>query len=125
MASPHAAGLAALYIAAHGRATNAAGVYAIRQALIDAASSQTSPRGLTTHNDPDTNPERIGYIIPADFNGDGRVDPLDLAILMAAWLAAEQDAEFCRLCDIHLPPDGVIDINDLSEFAAYWLVGYD
>ena len=35
MASPHAAGLAALIIAADGPATDAAGVYAIRQALID------------------------------------------------------------------------------------------
>src|SRR5207247_4698231 len=35
MAAPHVAGAAALYIAAHGRAINAAGVYAIRQELID------------------------------------------------------------------------------------------
>lgn len=36
MAAPHVAGLAALYIAANGRPTNAAGVYQLRQALIDA-----------------------------------------------------------------------------------------
>ncbi len=35
MACPHVAGLVALYIAAHGRATNAAGVSAIRQAIIN------------------------------------------------------------------------------------------
>src|SRR6266545_3816172 len=40
MAAPHAAGAAALYIAGHIRATNAAGVYAIRQALINSAQSQ-------------------------------------------------------------------------------------
>jgi subtilisin family serine protease len=34
-ACAHAAGLAALYLAANGRATNAAGVFAARQALID------------------------------------------------------------------------------------------
>lgn len=125
MASPHAAGLAALYIAAHGRATNAAEVYAIRQALIDSASEQTSPRGLKTQNDPDGNPERIGYIIPADFNLDGRVDEIDLLDIASAWLAAGTDAAFCPRCDIHLPPDGVINLRDLAEFAAYWLVGYD
>jgi subtilisin len=42
MASPHAAGLVALYIAANGRATNAAGVYKIRQAIVDNSRSQTN-----------------------------------------------------------------------------------
>lgn len=41
MAAPHVAGLAALYIAANGRATNAAGVFKIRQAIIDAAEPQS------------------------------------------------------------------------------------
>jgi subtilisin family serine protease len=40
MASPHVAGSVALYIAEHGRAFDAAGVYAIRQALVDAAQPQ-------------------------------------------------------------------------------------
>lgn len=60
MASPHAAGLAALYIAEHGRATNAAGVYDIRQALIDGGVTQESPEGLDILNDPDGNTENIG-----------------------------------------------------------------
>lgn len=41
-ASPHVAGAVALYIAEHGRATNAAGVYAIRQALINSAEPQSN-----------------------------------------------------------------------------------
>lgn len=41
MAAPHVAGVAALYIAANGRATNAAGVFKIRQAIIDAAQPQS------------------------------------------------------------------------------------
>ena len=61
MASPHAAGLAALYIAANGRATDAAGVYAIRQALVDAGVDQDSPDGLADDNDPDSNWENIGW----------------------------------------------------------------
>ncbi|MDQ3915588.1 MAG: S8 family serine peptidase [Actinomycetota bacterium] len=60
-ASPHAAGLAALYIARNGRATTAAGVYAIRQALINAAQGQTTTSGLTTHDDPDLRKEPIGW----------------------------------------------------------------
>lgn len=40
MASPHVAGSVALYVAQHGRAVDAAGVYAIRQALVEAAQPQ-------------------------------------------------------------------------------------
>jgi subtilisin family serine protease len=40
MAAPHVTGSVALYIAEHGRALDAAGVYAIRQAMIDAAQPQ-------------------------------------------------------------------------------------
>ncbi len=44
MAAPHVAGAVALHIVEYGRANNAAGVYAIRQALIDAAEPQTDWR---------------------------------------------------------------------------------
>ena len=60
-ASPHAAGLAALYIAKNGRATSAAGVYSIRQALINGGHSQTGTTGLKTFDDPDVNKESIGW----------------------------------------------------------------
>jgi len=65
MASPHGAGLAALYIAGHGRASNASGVYAIRQALIDAGMDQTAAAGLKVQNDPDGNKEKIGWAASA------------------------------------------------------------
>ncbi len=61
MASPHGAGLAALHVARYGRAANASGVAAVRQALIDAGRDQTSTSGLNTHDDPDSNKERIGW----------------------------------------------------------------
>jgi subtilisin family serine protease len=61
MASPHAAGLAALYVARNGRASTAAGVAAVRQALIDGAHPQNGPTGMTTFDDPDANPEPIGW----------------------------------------------------------------
>lgn len=60
-ASPHAAGLAALYIAKNGRATSASGVYGIRQALINGTQTQAGSNGLTTHDDPDLNKEGIGW----------------------------------------------------------------
>jgi len=66
MASPHAAGLAALYIAQNGRAHDAIGVYAIRQALIDAGVDQNVAGGLAVSNDPDANKERLGYAKPAE-----------------------------------------------------------
>ncbi len=57
-ATPHVAGLVALYIAANGRATNAAGVYAIRQAIVNASLPQSQWNTNNTH-DPDTNPEPL------------------------------------------------------------------
>lgn len=64
MAAPHAAGLAAVYIAQHGRANDSLGVYSIRQALIDNGLQQTSIFGLKTLNDPDGNLEKLGWISP-------------------------------------------------------------
>jgi hypothetical protein len=61
MASPHAAGAAALYIAGHIRATNAAGVYAIRQALINSAQPQ-SAWGSANTQDRDVNHEGLVYV---------------------------------------------------------------
>lgn len=53
-AAPHVAGLAALYIAANGRATNAAGVFKIRQAIIDAAQPQSLWNILFNPSNPNT-----------------------------------------------------------------------
>lgn len=60
-ATPHAAGLAALYIARYGRATDSLGVYRIRQALINMGQSQSSSNGLKTQNDPDGFKENLGW----------------------------------------------------------------
>ncbi len=61
MASPHGAGLAALYVAQNGPATTATEVYALRQALIDGAKAQDSADGLANGGDPDSNPEPVGW----------------------------------------------------------------
>lgn len=92
MASPHAAGLAALLIAAEGPATDAAGVYAIRQALIDQGLDQASGVRLAhPDTEPDDDPEQMAsyWGISADncpdelnfdqedSDGDGRGDACD------------------------------------------------
>ena len=57
-ATPHVAGLVALYIAQYGRATDAEGVFRIRQAIVDAALPQD--RWLSNNSyDPDMNPEGL------------------------------------------------------------------
>ena len=61
MATPHATGAFALYIAANGRANNAVGVAAIRQALIDASQSQNLWGPVNT-NDSDNNHEGLVYV---------------------------------------------------------------
>lgn len=86
MASPHAAGLVALYIATNGRANNASEVYAIRQALIDSAIEQNDFRGLSTFNDQDLNSESIGYYILGDVNYDSLVNLNDFYLLLDNWL---------------------------------------
>jgi len=71
MSSPHAAGLAALYIAVNGRDANGDGnhdaddVYIIRQGLIDDGVTQSDLQyGLTFQNDPDSKKENIGWAGP-------------------------------------------------------------
>jgi len=62
MASPHATGLAALYIAANGRAGDAAGVIAIRKALIEAGKTQESGYRLAhPSTERDDYPEPLGW----------------------------------------------------------------
>ena len=58
-ACAHATGLVALYIAANGRATNAQGVYSIRQAIIDHSLPQSAWATAGKTGDPDGNPEPL------------------------------------------------------------------
>ena len=58
MAAPHVAGAVALEIAANGRAYDAQGVHAIRQALIDSAEAQ-SAWGPANTQDPDNKAEGL------------------------------------------------------------------
>ena len=125
MASPHAAGLAALYIAEYGRATDANGVYDIRQKLIDSGISQVNTRGLAVSNDPDGLKERIGYYVPGDFDKDGFVDIFDLTILASSWLLSDFQAQYCQICNIDIPADNTIDLFDFEVLAQQWQISND
>lgn len=116
MSSPHGAGLAALYIAEYGRATDANDVCAIRQALIDSGMVQDGLRGLSTLNDPDANWENIGYYIPGDFNYDGVVYFEDLAILALYWIEDVPSIDIAPL-----GRDGIINFLDFALFAENWM----
>ena len=122
LAAPLAAGLAALYIADHGRAYYPTQVYAIRQALIDSAATQTGPRGLDYLNDPDGRPENIGYYTPGDLDHNGTVNLQDYAILAAAYLTAPPDPNYCPTCDIAQPLNNSIDHQDLQTLSQNWLI---
>ncbi len=125
MASPHATGLAALYIAEYGRATDANGVYAIRQKLIDSGVSQVNSRGLAVRNDPDGLEEPIGYYVAGDFDKNGFVDFFDFAIFAFSWLLSDSQAQYCQICNIAIPADNTIDIFDFKVLAQQWLISND
>lgn len=106
MASPHAAGLAALHIAANGPATDANGVYAIRQALIDGGKAWTSPEGLVLPNPPTPNPdspdnhyENLGWA------GDGVPNELPIADAGASQ-SGEEDGSITFDASGSSDPDG-------------------
>ena len=59
MASPHVTGAVGLYLATHAKPTNATGVAAVRQAIINAALPQGGTSGFT--GDPDSTKEPLLY----------------------------------------------------------------
>ncbi len=60
--------------------------------------------------------------IPADFNGDGKVDNKDLTILNAAWLSTPASPNWNPKCDIAPAPngDGIVNLLDYAELMSYW-----
>jgi subtilisin len=107
MAAPHAAGLVARYIAAKGRATNAASVYTIRQALIDGAASQEGFQGLINGGDPDNNREPIGWA------GNAEIPLTDLSINQFIGPDSVRSGEIL-IMTISIQNRGTVDI--LSDF---------
>jgi hypothetical protein len=61
----------------------------------------------------------VGYIEPADFNGDRKIDFEDYCILMNSFGTAESRGDFNK--DLDIFPDGAINSFDLREFSRRWL----
>lgn len=60
------------------------------------------------------------HVPTRDFNGDGKVDFLDYAILASYWQATDCiEPDWCQGTDLDF--DGNIDMNDLMEFCKDWL----
>ncbi len=60
--------------------------------------------------------------LPADLDGNGRIDLNDFQIFASAWQSDSNDDNWNPLCDIFQPLDNVVDVRDLAAFCRDWLV---
>jgi len=74
----------------------------------------------------------VGFIEPADFNGDGIVNTIDFGIFATAYMSEDGDGNWNEDCDIYREwiegsppyyddPDGIISLQDLHVFVEKWL----
>jgi Glycosyl hydrolases family 18 len=61
--------------------------------------------------------------LPADLDGNGRIDLNDLQVFASAWHSDPNDGRWNPRCDIFRPLDSVVDSRDLAAFCRDWLVG--
>jgi len=120
MASPHAAGVAALVIAAGIEDTNGNGRIndEVRQRMIDTAIDLGSPGFDTSFGHGLVNAEAALGLEPvcvADFDGDGDLTIFDFLAFQTAFDAGEASAD--------LTDDGVLDIFDFLEFQNLFVAG--
>ena len=66
-------------------------------------------------------PGRPGIAV-ADVDANASVDLRDLAAFSDAWLSETGDGNWNPACDVAYPPDGIIDLYDLVQFAEQWLL---
>lgn len=59
----------------------------------------------------------------ADIDEDNDVDMADFAILSSAWSTQPGHPQWNPACDISIPADNFIDIQDLAKLVTYWLAG--
>jgi hypothetical protein len=64
------------------------------------------------------------FALAGDFEPDGDVDFSDFAALASQWSTSSTDENFQSLYDIASPPDGMVDLKDLNQFANNWLQEY-
>jgi hypothetical protein len=60
--------------------------------------------------------------IPGDFDKNGDVDRVDLAIFTSAWLSEAGDDQWNPDCDIRIPADNRINMLDFVVFSENWSV---
>ncbi len=65
-------------------------------------------------------PGRQG-IARSDINADTGVDLYDWALVSAAWLTETGEENWNSACDLSVPTDGVINLDDLLQVADQWL----
>lgn len=58
---------------------------------------------------------------PADINADGATDQQDLAALSRAWLTSPDDNQWNPYCDLAIPFDDTVDLEDLAVLAGRWM----
>jgi endo-1,4-beta-xylanase len=69
--------------------------------------------------------QAFGYALPSDLNGDCKVTFADFAVLAGRWLDDTcVGPGNCDGADFD-PPDGIVDIYDMSDFADQWLTCND
>jgi hypothetical protein len=61
----------------------------------------------------------------ADFNNDGGVDFADFAIFAGAWNSGRGQQRWNPMCDMSIPADGFVGVEDLAVFAEHWLEGLE
>ncbi|MCP4712709.1 MAG: hypothetical protein GY869_29125 [Planctomycetes bacterium] len=58
-----------------------------------------------------------------DFNFNGKVDLTDLYLFSLVWLSRPTDFYWNDLCDLSIPADSYVNLNDFAVLAANWLSG--
>ncbi len=66
-------------------------------------------------------PARSGIAV-SDMDADASVDLRDFAAFSAAWFSESGQTNWNPACDVSYPPDGIIDLQDLIQFARQWLM---
>jgi predicted outer membrane repeat protein len=104
---------------------------------LDAADNAAIPAGLETDLDghdrivdadcsglaiADMGAYEFSYLSKGDFDLSCSVDFSDFAALAAAWLTGQGDEGYHADCDISIPADQLIDVQDLEVFSQYWLL---
>ncbi len=57
-----------------------------------------------------------------DFKPDCVVDFYDFAVFAQAWLTSSEQPDYNPVCDISVPHNDIIDMDDLARFCDYWLL---